>query len=160
MPTIASLGANRNYIRSSMLGCYCSEHRGTYLHLPEPGFFNLSTIHAQHPCRIEFHFTVGRHTPSETVIRFALLSGLQSESFFLRNVRKVLSRSPQRTSDFSEWVQQEYERTSSRTPGAAIVLENLELSLSRAKYCSQHDKKNIPLYSQIYLRQVNTSVNA
>lgn len=71
-----------------MLECYCSEHRGTYLYLSEPGFFNLSTIHVQRSCRIEFHFTVGRRAPLEIMIRFTLLSGLQSESFFPRNVRK------------------------------------------------------------------------
>jgi len=127
-----------------MLECYCSEHRGTYLYLSEPGFFNLSTIHAQHPCRIEFHFTVGRRASSEIMIRFTLLGGLQSESFFPRNVRKILPRSPSRkTSDFSEWVLQEYEGISSQNArsGHHSCRENLKLLLNCAKYCSQHGKK-------------------
>lgn len=93
-----------NYIRDSMLRSYCSQASGTYLHLPEPGFFNLPTIHAQHPCRIEFHFNVCRRTPSETFGSFRsslLLGGCRCcNSFFSYSVRRIISGS-------TCWVEQE-----------------------------------------------------
>lgn len=83
-----------NYIRDSMLGPYCSQTSGTYLHLPEPGFFNLPTIHAQHLCRIEFYFNVCRHTPSGTFGSFRsslLLGGCRCcKAFFSRSIRRII----------------------------------------------------------------------
>lgn len=96
---------------------------------------------------------VGRRTSSEIVIRFALLSGLQSESFFSRNVRKVLLRLPiRRINDFSRMSPagiRENIIQNAMGGGYYSCRKNLELLLNRAKYCSQHDKKYLFIPSDL-----------